>query len=254
MRTWVLSTAMTALLAAGGLLFADPGEEPAADGRQAQSSAAAAKQESVRASRKEGKKNNKTPMAVTPEREAAVRTFIERNHPELAGLLAHLKDNQPREYERAVRELHRVTERLAGVQERDALQYELEVRLWTAQSQVQLLAARLKMGQTEELKDQLRQAIGQQADAKVELLRHDRSRVAERLSRIDRDIARFEAGRDEIIEKQLELLTRASSQEKPAQPGTKAAANKPADSKAATSKPASSKAAAKRNRATTSAD
>jgi hypothetical protein len=182
-------------------------------------------------------------MAVTPEREAAVRTFIERNHPELAGLLTHLKDNQPKEYERAVRELHRVTERLAGVQERDPLQYELEVRLWTAQSQVQLLAARLKMGQTEELKDQLRQAIGQQADAKVELLKHEKSRVTERLSRIERDIARFEAGRDEVVEKQLELLTRAS-QEKPAKPAAKAAANKPA----------ANKAAAKRNRATTSAD
>lgn len=234
MRTLVSIVVMTALLAAGGLLFADPGDEPSAKDRGPQTSE---RQKGSRAARKEVK--NKTPIAVTPEREAAVRTFIERNHPELAGLLAHLKENQPKEYERAVRELHRVTERLAGVQERDPLQYELEVRLWTAQSQVQLLAARLKMGQTEELKDQLREAIGQQADAKVELLKHERSRMTERLSRIDRDIARYEGERDEIVEKQLELLTRASSQVKPAKPGTKAAANKPAT---------------KRNRPTTSAD
>ena len=233
MRTLVVSFAMAAVLASGGLLFADPGDAAGADARQ---TGADARQKSARPARKDSK--NKKPMAITPEREAAVRTFIERNHPELAGLLTHLKENQPKEYERAVRELHRVTERLAGVQERDPLQYELEVRLWTAQSQVQLLAARLKMGQTDELKDQLREAIGQQADAKVELLKHERSRVTERLSKIDRDIARFENERDQVIEKQLEVLTRAS-QNKPARSGAKASANKPAS---------------KRTRPTTSAD
>lgn len=164
------------------------------------------------------KQNKKLPLAVTPEREAAVRTFVERNHPELAGLLAHLKDSQPKEYERAVRELHRVTERLAGVQERDPLQYELEIKLWTAQSEVQLLAARLKMGQTKELKDQLRQAIGAQADAKVALLKHEKTRVADRLGRIERDIARFEGEREQVIDKQLELLTRGEKSPKVANP------------------------------------
>jgi hypothetical protein len=40
----------------------------------------------------------KAPLAITPEREAAVLTFIQRNHAELADLLAHLKENQPAEY------------------------------------------------------------------------------------------------------------------------------------------------------------
>jgi hypothetical protein len=164
------------------------------------------------------KPNKKSPMAVTPEREAAVRTFVERNHPELSGLLAHLKESQPREYERAVRELHRVTERLAGIQERDPLQYELELKLWTAQSEVQLLAARLKMGQTREIKDQLRQALGAQADAKVALLKHEKSRVADRLGKIERDITRFEGEREQVIENQLQLLTRGEKSQKTARP------------------------------------
>ena len=41
-------------------------------------------------------------LAITPEREAAVTTFVEKNHAELAALLVHLKTNQPKEYERAL--------------------------------------------------------------------------------------------------------------------------------------------------------
>jgi hypothetical protein len=55
-------------------------------------------------------------LGVTPERQAAVMTFVQRNHPELADLLAHLKARQPAEYEGAVRELFRTTERLAQIQ------------------------------------------------------------------------------------------------------------------------------------------
>ena len=177
-------------------------------------------------------KGKPQPMNVTPEREAAVRTFVERNHPELSELLAHLKANQTKEYERAVRELHRTTERLAGIQERDRTQYDLELKLWTAQSHVQLMTARLKMGASEDLKTQLRKALGTQAEAKVALLKHERSRAAERLSRIERDIAQFETDREKVIEKQLDLLVRSASSGKDAKskagrPGAKASANKP---------------------------
>src|SRR5262245_27234589 len=173
------------------------------------------------------------PMNVTPEREAAVRTFVERNHPELAELLTHLKANKPQEYERAIRELHRITERLAGVQERDRTQYDLELKLWTAQSRVQLITAKLRMGATDELKSQLRDAIGAQADAKVALLKHERNRVADPLTKIDADIAQFETSRDKVIEKQMELLVRTARQgkggtNKDLKPGIKGAVNNPA--------------------------
>lgn len=201
---WLSSIASCLFLA--GLLAADSGDQRTEETRAGEKPAREKASAPRDSGRREGK--NRPPMAVTPEREAAVRTFVERNHPELSGLLAHLKENQPKEYERAVRELHRVTERLAGIQERDPTQYELEIKLWAAQSQVQLLAARLKMGQTEELKNQLRETLSAQADAKVELLKHEKSRVAGRLSKIERDLARFEGERQQVIEKQLELLTR----------------------------------------------
>lgn len=201
-----------------------------ATGQQATESGSAAREGS--SPKRGGGKNKPTPMNVTPEREAAVRTFVELNHAELADLLAHLKANQPKEYERAVRELHRVTERLAGIQERDPTQYDLEVKFWTAQSRVQLFTAKLRMGTSEDIKDQLREALGAQAEAKVALLKHDRSKIAERLSRVERDIAQFENEREKVIEKQLELLVRTAKQGKDVNFGGKAAANKPAGKRA----------------------
>jgi len=151
-----------------------------------------------------------TAITITPEREAAVMTFIERNHPELGDLLTHLRDNQPEAYEQAVKELFRTTERLASIKERDPTQYELEVVVWKAQSHVQLLSAKMKMAVTEDLKKELRAALGEQADAKLALTRHERKKVADRLSKLDDDIAKFTTERERVIDRQLQTLVRSA--------------------------------------------
>jgi hypothetical protein len=183
-----------AVLAACGLLYAQPGGSS-----KGSSPAASAKKEA----------RGKAGVTLTPEREAAVLAFVQRNHPELADLLAYLKSNQPDEYNRATREIFRSTERLALIQERDSLQYDLEVAAWTAQSRVQLLAAMVKMGSSDELVRQLREALRAQNEAKVALLKHERQKAADRMARIDNDIARFENDREKIIDRQLQLLTQA---------------------------------------------
>jgi hypothetical protein len=179
-----------AFVALAGVLLADNGDKPAA-GKPA-------------AERKELKSAGK--IAVTPEREAAVMTFVQRNHPELAELLTHLKANQPRGYEQAIRDLHRTTERLASVQERDLALYELEAKAWTAQSRVQLLAARLRMGESEMVRKELREALGVQADARLAVLKHQRGQAAERMAKMDGEISKLENSRDEVIEKQMQAL------------------------------------------------
>jgi hypothetical protein len=189
------------------------------------------------AAKKEGKA--KASLAVTPEREAAVMTFVQRNHAELADLLARLKTSQPHEYERAVREIFRTTERLALIQERDPLQYELEIAVWTAQSRVQLLAARLKMAATDELTKQLREALSAQAEAKLVLLKHERQRIADRLSKVERELAQFENDRDQVIDKQLQLLTRSAAEGRTAKVGTKNAVKQAKKAPAQTSPPVS---------------
>jgi hypothetical protein len=218
------------VLALAGLLSADPGDKPASEnspGNQPAAEKAVASRRGSASQKKEAAKARQ--ISFTPEREAAVLSFVERNHAELGDLLGHLKANQPKEYERAVRELFRVTERLAGIQQRDPLQYELEVRHWTAQSQVQLLTARLKMSATDDLKVQLREAIGAQADARLAVLEHMRGKAAERLEKMDRDIARLQDDREKVIDKQLELLVRTANDDQAGgkKPGAKGARNKP---------------------------
>ena len=93
------------------------------------------------AKNKNGK--NKPGGWVTPEREAAVMTFVKQHHAELAELLVQLKASNSKEYEQAIRELFRTSERLAQIQERDMPQYELELKHWQVQSRVQLLSARV---------------------------------------------------------------------------------------------------------------
>lgn len=173
-----------------------------------------------------GKAKNRQPLAITPEREAAVMTFVERNHAELSDLLAHLKENQPRQYEQAVKEIYRVTERLASVQERDPLLYELEVKVWTAQSQVQLLAARLKMGDTQEQRRQLREALATQIEARLAVLKHQRDASAQRLARMDEQIKKMEEGRETTIDRQLETLAKSGAKARPKNAAGKRAARK----------------------------
>jgi len=79
----------------------------------------------------------------TPEREAAALTFVRAHHPELAELLDRLKTRRPQEYQKAIRELFRASERLAQSQEQAPQRYEMELSEWKLQSRVQLLVARM---------------------------------------------------------------------------------------------------------------
>jgi hypothetical protein len=180
----------------------------------------------------------KLPITITPEREAAALTFVQRNHAELADLLGYLKTSQPEEYQRAIKEIFRTTERLNQIQDRDPLQYELEVAAWAAQSRVQLLAAKLKMESNDELLKKLREALKTQVEAKLTLLKHERQKVADRMSKIDSDINRFESDREKYIDRQVQLLTRSAGEGRPAKAGAKAAAKAKKSSGPVESKPA----------------
>ena len=245
MRPWFLAVGLACTVSLAGL-FGDQIAATAAPGTaSAQEKSASTASSATKRDAKAKKPGNSRPtpksspakLGVTPERQAAVMTFVQRNHPELADLLAHLKVRQPEEYEAAVRELFRTTERLAQIQERDPLQYELEVNFWTAQSRVQLLTAKLMMGSTDELQAALRTAVGEQIDARVALLRHQRQKAADRLANLDREIGKVEDNREAVIEKQLQVLTRAASEGRPAGIVPKASApknaNKPVRLKAA---------------------
>lgn len=152
----------------------------------------------------------KTLPGITPEREAAVMTFVKQHHPELAELLIHLKENAPREYDRAVRDLLRTSERLAQIQEKDSPSYDLELKLWQARSRAQLFAARLQMSDNEELRQQLRATLQEEYDLRLQQLLRDRDRAEERRKMLADQIDKRQRKRDEEIERQFRQLTGGS--------------------------------------------
>jgi hypothetical protein len=110
----------------------------------------------------------------------------------------------------------RTSERLAQIQERDSLQYELELKLWKFRSRAQLLAARLQMSPSDELREQLRAALREEHEVRLQILRRDHERVQERANSLAEQIERLSQRRDEEVERQMKQLTAAvrSSQSK----------------------------------------
>lgn len=157
-------------------------------------------------------------FGLTPEREAAVMTFVKLNHPDLEMLLTHLKQSEPKEYEKAVRDLTRVIDRLAASKDRDADMYELELRSWKAQSRLQLLSARQAMGASDDLRDEMREVIREQGEVRTEILKREKQRIQDRLTRIESELSRLEKNSDRWVEQQLKSIAGPAPEKKPNKP------------------------------------
>ena len=171
-------------------------------------------QDSPANSTRRGRGDAKPPIVVTPEREAAVMTFVERNHPALKDVLASLKSSRSKEYERAIRDLYQTSERLANLKERDSKRFELELEHWTLRSQIQLLAAQMVMAGSDEIRTQLRELLSKQLDVRAKILELDRQRAEEQLKRVEGEIARIGSDRDKQIERQLNQLMNSAQESK----------------------------------------
>jgi hypothetical protein len=142
----------------------------------------------------------------TPEREAAAITFVRQHHAELVDLLNQLKETKPAEYQSAIRELFQTSERLAQLREQDPQRYELELDAWKTKSRIQLLAARSTMAGDHSLEDQLRSALNEQADIRLRLMKLERDRVADRLSKLDKGIEQYQQNETTQVQRQFDAL------------------------------------------------
>jgi hypothetical protein len=154
------------------------------------------------------------PEPVDPA-EANVLEFVREHHPELRELLSQLKASRPREYEKAVRDLSRVRDRLFAMSKTNDERYAVELANWKTETRIQLLAAKLHMGENAELLQQLRQALSEQVDLRRQLLQFDRAAAEERLQRLDAQIQRLDQDRSQAIERQLQILTRSPARSAP---------------------------------------
>src|SRR6185436_5325024 len=103
---------MLGLLLVSGVLAQEKPEKPT---KNAADASAAAVDKAV-------PPKNKAEVPITADREAAVMTFVQQNHAELKELLAHLRENRRKDYERAIRELSRDAERIGQLKDRDGKQ------------------------------------------------------------------------------------------------------------------------------------
>lgn len=151
-------------------------------------------------------KNDKGLPGFTREREAAALLFVRTHHPELADLLDQLKKHDKFEYQQAIRDLFRQSERLAQIQERNPHKYELELEAWKLNSRIQVLVARLSMASDPAVERQLREAMAGYLDLREQVLVEDRARVTARVAEIDAELSELQQDREAQVQKQMDRL------------------------------------------------
>jgi hypothetical protein len=161
-----------------------------------------------------GKAARAAAIGFTPEREAAAMTFVRTHHPELATLLTRLKERRPGEYQKAIRDLFRVSEKLAVSQELHPNRYELELEEWKLTSRVQLLVARLTMDRSPAMEQELRELIARQLEVHEKVIRLDRDRAAERVKTLDAELSRLASDRDQVLEEKFQKALRSAGEKK----------------------------------------
>jgi hypothetical protein len=154
---------------------------------------------------KQNKPNDKLP-AFTPEREAAALAFVTANHSELAKVIEQLRVMQPEQYEAAIRELFATSERLSKIREQHPRRYPLELDAWKTRSRIQLLLARASLSDDPAIEQSLREALVAQSDLRVAQLELQRTQLAERLAKMDADLAKIKGSRDREVQKQYTAL------------------------------------------------
>lgn len=145
-----------------------------------------------------------------PNREAAAMSFAQQYHPELAELLTRLRDNNPAQFAKAVRELDQTRDRLEKNRERDPERYSIMLHEWQLDSRVRLLAARLTMSTSTELEAELRQVLNERHDVRLQLLTYDRERSKVRLQKMDEQIAEHVQSREATVDREVDRIKKSA--------------------------------------------
>lgn len=141
--------------------------------------------------------------SLTKAQEASALKFARKHHAELAELLKRLDAEMASEYQKAIRQIHLVNERLEKLNKRSPDDYQLQLALWKVDSRIKLLAARMTMSSDEKLVSEMEKLLTQKLDLKEKQLVLDRKRTQVRLDRIDGQIEKIRSDRQEYLEKEL---------------------------------------------------
>lgn len=132
------------------------------------------------------------------DQEQQTLQMVDRHLPELTKMLAFLRTNTPREYERAIRDLNRKARRLAFSRERGEAFFENELRVIKIETQVDLATAKLRLNDDVSLRKQLRENIVQLQRLKVERLRLERELIEKRISKLNSQLESIDQRIEEL--------------------------------------------------------
>lgn len=185
---------------------------------------------------KNSPKKLETKSAHTPEeQETAALALVTEHHPELIDLLEQLKADNSKQYQQAIAELYRASQKLSQRKAKDPPRYELELKAWKLDSQARLLAAKLTMDANPQLEERLMAVLLEREDVAIALLGLERNRISDRLKQADRQLDKHREQRESRAKLAFEQLTRRSGK-------VRSMGLAPKDSQAAAKKPKPSKA------------
>jgi len=144
---------------------------------------------------------------VTPEREAAALKFVELHHKELLRILRSLEKVDDAQYEKAIEQIFRASERLARLKSRSAERYKYELALWKVKSRLNLLIASLPMvSDYERAMAEIEQAIVDELEIQKQLLQYETTLARKRLSRLEETLQQQEKNFDANVERQVQRI------------------------------------------------
>ena len=125
----------------------------------------------------------RTASQVDLENKALAQVLVHTHLPELKPVLEQLQTDQPKQYERAVRELARSARKLDLAKKRDGRLFDVEVELLKAETQASLLTARLAVRDRVNDRKSLQTAVARLLAAKTSKASYDVEMIRKRLER-----------------------------------------------------------------------
>lgn len=153
----------------------------------------------------------------TEEREAAALFFIKKHVPEVLPLLEELKKSNPAQYQQEIREVFRVTEMLADLQD-DPRRHDLELKIWKTENKAHALIAKLSTPKEEDRKKAeagLQELARELVELDIQILELKADQLDKELGEIKDDLAKAREQADKNVKaKYAELLERAKKGKK----------------------------------------
>ncbi len=146
-----------------------------------------------------GKKRPKV-LTLNPQVESKIDAFVRKNHPELKKVLTYLKQNRNNDYYRAMMQIKKTADRLESYKKRDPERHRIELKMWQTQSRITLLAAEIAVNNNQSLKNKLRAAVREENRLKIRRIELERSRIVERLKRLNEQESKIDNLKPSAIE------------------------------------------------------